>query len=236
MIQKTERPASVVARRAISPRVSALVLEIPGAPPFRWQAGQYLTLHPEGGTGDHEGPLAYSIASAWDGSEPPRLELAIGPGSGAELLADTGPGAVLAIDGPFGSFTLPPAPGALLIGGGTGVAPLRAHVGEWLARAGSGPVVLVVGARSESDLLWHAEFVERARTTPRFRYEPVLSQPSSAWRGRSGWVQAHLPELVPTLPPASLGRVCGAGALVESCVSLLQNLGMPRANLETESY
>jgi NAD(P)H-flavin reductase len=216
--------------------VSELTLEIPGSPPFRWRAGQYLTLHPEGGTGAHEGPLAYSIASACDGSEPARLALAVGPGSGADVLAEAGAGTRLEIDGPFGSFTLPRASGALLVGSGTGVAPLRAHVGEWLTEAGNEPLVLVVGARSEADLLWHEEFVARAQATPRFRYEPVLSQPSSAWVGRSGWVQAHLPELFAALPAESVARVCGSKPMVESCLTLLENLGMPRSSLEAESY
>ena len=216
--------------------MSELTLEIPGPPLFRWRAGQYLTLHPAGGTGAHEGPLAYSIASAFDGSEPARLALAVGPGSGADVLADAGPGTRLEIDGPFGSFTLPRAAGALLVGSGTGVAPLRAHVGEWLAEAGGEPLVLVVGARSEADLLWHDEFVARAQATTRFRYEPVLSQPSSAWTGRSGWVQAHLPELFAALPAESAARVCGSKPMVESCLTLLESLGMPRTNLEAESY
>jgi NAD(P)H-flavin reductase len=216
--------------------VNELLLEIAGAPPFRWSAGQYLTLHPEGGTGSHEGPLAYSIASAWDSSDPPRLALAVGPGSGAEILADTGPGAELGVDGPFGAFTLGRGAGALLVGAGTGVAPLRAHVGEWLARPGEEPLVLVVGARSESDLLWHEEFVVLARETPRFRYEPVLSQPSHAWKGRGGWVQAHLPELAATLPADALARVCGAKPMVETCLALLRSLGFRETNLEAESY
>jgi NAD(P)H-flavin reductase len=235
-VSKTERIARVVARRTLSSRVNELELEIAGTPSFRWSAGQYLTLHPEGGTGAHEGPLAYSIASAWDGREPPRLALAIGPGSGADVLADIGPGAELAIDGPFGAFTLPRAAGALLVGGGTGVAPLRAQASEWLDREGDEPLVLVVGARSESDLLWHDEFVARARDSRRFRYVPVLSQPSAGWSGRTGWVQAHLPELVASLPRTAVARVCGAKPLVESCLSLLQSLGLASANLEAESY
>ena len=216
--------------------MSELTLEIAGPPVFRWRAGQYLTLHPEGGTGAHEGPLAYSIASACDGGEPARLALAVGPGSGADVLADAGPGTRLEIDGPFGTFTLPRAPGALLVGSGTGVAPLRAHVGEWLGETNGEPVVLVVGARTEADLLWHAEFVARAQATPRFRYQPVLSQPSGAWTGRSGRVQAHLPELVATLPRGSVARVCGSKPMVESCLTLLENLGIPRTNREAESY
>jgi CDP-4-dehydro-6-deoxyglucose reductase, E3 len=235
-VSATQRNARVVQRRALSVRVSELVLEIAGAPPFRWRAGQYLTLHPAGGNGAHEGPLAYSIASAWDGTDPPRLALAIGPGSGAEVLAPIGAGASLDIDGPFGSFTLPAAPGALLVGAGTGVAPLRAHVGEWLGRRDAGPVILLVGARTEADLLWHDELGLRGASDARFHYEPALSQPSATWAGRTGYVQAHLPEVVTRLPSGFLVRVCGSTSMVETCLSALRALGVEDARLEAESY
>jgi len=232
----TERNARIVVRRALSARVNELVLEIDGPLPFRWRAGQYVTLHPEGGVGAHEGPLAYSIASAWDGAEPPRLALAIGPGSGADVLARFGEGATLALDGPFGAFTLPDAPGVLLVGAGTGVAPLRAHAGEWLGRPGAGPVTLLAGARTESDLLWHDEFTELARRDVRFAYVPVVSQPSAAWSGRSGYVQAHLAASVARLPAAFLARVCGAKPMVLECLSVLSSLGVADERLEAESF
>lgn len=223
-------------RRALSARVSELVLELEGPQPFRWRAGQYVTLHPPGGTGAHEGPLAYSIASAWDGAEPPRFALAIGQGSGADVLARFGEGATLAVDGPFGAFTLPEAPGALLVGAGTGVAPLRAHAAEWLARPAAGPVTLLVGARTQSDLLWHDEFTELARRDARFSYVPVLSQPDGAWAGRRGYVQAQLPELVARLPQGFFSRVCGAKSMVVACLSALRALGVADERLEAESY
>ncbi|HEV8550553.1 MAG TPA: hypothetical protein VGQ57_16020, partial [Polyangiaceae bacterium] len=138
--------------------MSELVIEVDGEPPFRWHAGQHLAIHPHGGAPSHGGPLWYSIASAWDGQSPPRLALAIGPGTGAEVLAGTGPGAILPVTGPFGSFALPAAAGALLIGVGTGVAPLRAMVAEVINLGGDEPLLLVVGARTERDLLWHPEF------------------------------------------------------------------------------
>jgi len=230
------RIARVVKRTALSARVSELVLEVAGSPPFRWRAGQYLTLHPEGGAGSHEGPLAYSIASPFAGKDPPELALAIGPGTGAEVLAGVGPGALLPVDGPFGSFTLPVAAGALLVGAGTGVAPLRAHVGEWLARPGAGPIVLVAGARGESDLLWHAELSGLAHRFPAFRYEPVLSRPEPGWRGRTGRVQEHLDGLVPDMPPGFLARVCGAKAMVATNLAKLAALGVPPERIESESY
>ncbi len=96
------RPARVLSRRPPSARVSELVLEVPGEPPFRWHAGQHLGIHPEGGVATHDGPLWYSIASAWDGREPAVLSLAVGPGTGADALAAVGPGAELRLTGPCG--------------------------------------------------------------------------------------------------------------------------------------
>jgi NAD(P)H-flavin reductase len=233
---RTAQNARIVVRRALSARVSELVLEIEGPRPFRWSAGQYVTLHPEGGAGVHEGPLAYSIASAWDGAEPVRLALAVGPGSGADALARFGVGATLVVDGPFGAFTLPPAPGALLVGAGTGVAPLRAHTGEWLARPDAGPVTLLAGARTRSDLLWHEEFTDLARREARFTYVPVLSQPSAEWAGRAGYVQAELPSVVARLPSGFLARVCGSKHMVGECLAALRALGVADDRLEAESY
>ncbi len=42
--------------------------------------------------------------------------------------------------------------------------------------------------RAESDLYAHAFLEEAARQDPRFRYVPVLSEPSAAWKGRRGFV------------------------------------------------
>ncbi len=232
----TPRIARVITRRALSPRVSELTLALRGEPAFRWRAGQYLTVHAGPGVTLPTGPLPYSIASAPDEREPPTLALAIGPGSGAELLAHVGPGTELFVDGPFGSFTLDRAPGALLVGAGTGVAPLRAHVMAWLASAGSDPIWLLAGARTEADLLWHDEFEELARRASRFHYEPVLSQPGVTWRRRTGRVQEHLPDLVLHLPAGALVRVCGGVGMVESSVFLLGELGMAKAQVAAESY
>jgi NAD(P)H-flavin reductase len=232
----TPRIARIIKRRALSPRVSELTLELGGEPPFRWRAGQYLTVHSGAGVTQPTEPLPYSIASAPDGREPPTLALAIGPGSGAELLAHVAPGTELLVAGPFGSFTLERAPGALLVGAGTGLAPLRGHVLEWLANGGSEPVWLLAGARTEADLLWHDELEALAERAPRFRYEPVLSQPGVTWQRRAGRVQEHLPDLVLHLPAGAAVRVCGGVGMVQSSVHALGELGIPPASIAAESY
>lgn len=216
--------------------MSELVLEVSGEPVFRWHAGQHLGLHPEGGVPTHAGPLWYSIASAWDGRDPAVLSLAIGPGTGADVLAGVGPGAELSLTGPFGTFALPVAPGALLVGAGTGVAPLHAFVEESFARGDQFPLRLVVGARTEDDLLWHAELAAFATRFPRFVYAPVLSQPSAAWRGRRGYVHDHLGELAQGLPAGFIVRACGSVTMVESSLRVLAELGVGTERVVAESY
>lgn len=230
------RPARVLVRRPLSARVNELVLEIAGEPPFRWHAGQHVGIHPDGGVPTHAGPLWYSIASAWDGREPPVLSLAIGPGTGAEVLAGVGPGAELELAGPFGTFALPAASGALLVGAGTGIAPLHAFVEESLARGDTFPLLLVVGARTQDDLLWHAELTALAARFPRFGYEPVLSQPSATWTGRRGYVQDHVRELAPRLPAGFIVRACGSVTMVESSLRVLAELGVGTERVVAEGY
>jgi CDP-4-dehydro-6-deoxyglucose reductase len=117
-------------------------------------------------------------------------------------------GSLLEIEGPLGQFVYPPAADAisadavlgarslLLIGGGTGLAPLQSilrHVLEAGGGSDRAPVrdlVLYWGVRSQPDLYADAQLRELAARTPRMRYVPVLSEPDAAWTGRRGWVHA----------------------------------------------
>jgi NAD(P)H-flavin reductase len=182
------------------------------------------------------GPLWYSIASAWKDGEPGVLLLAVGPGTGGDLLATVGPGAELDVTGPLGTFSLPEAPGALLVGVGTGIAPLRAFVEDALRGPSSAPVALVVGARTREDLLWHDELAALSSARAQFHYVPVLSQPTPAWLGRRGYVQQHLAEIAASLPPEFVVRACGSEAMVEGARSVLAELGVPEGRIDTQSY
>ena len=97
-------------------------------------------------------------------------------------------------------------------------------------------MTLLVGARTPGDLLWHTELSALARRDPRFSYVPVVSQPDVDWSGRTGYVQAHLAELVARLPPGFQVRVCGAKPMVFACLEGLRALGVADEQLEAESY
>jgi NAD(P)H-flavin reductase len=215
------RSARVVGRSALSPRVTEVTLAIEGDEPFRWTAGQHLKLRLELPDGEAS---AFSIAAAPNQIGLRRLSLALANDS--DTLAGAEVGSLVFLDGPFGALTWRAAPGALLVGAGTGLAPLRAIVHDALALDERTPVVLVAGNRGERDLLWHSELVTLASEYPRFRYEPVVSQPDVTWRGRSGRVQAHLEEIARELPAEFRVYLCGSRSMVNECKGLLGTLGV----------
>jgi NAD(P)H-flavin reductase len=220
-------------RRELSPRVVELTLEVLEDAPFRWLAGQHVLV----GLETSRDRFAFSIARADDGAEPARPVLAVGDASSAAPLLSVPVGGPLVVLGPFGSFTWRPAPGALLIGVGTGVAPLKALAEEALAaHRFDGPLVLLAGQRAESDVLWSAELAALARSRRNFRFEPTLTLASGGWQGLRGRVQEHIPELLAGLPPRSAVYVCGKTPMVESCRDRLARLDVEAADITSESY
>jgi NAD(P)H-flavin reductase len=240
----------------LSPTVRRLVLEATDGP-FEWAAGQYVELR---APDDPNLDLPLSIASASDPNRPGRFELAVVRSANTEALLALGPGAELEARGPEGSFTriVSPARSALLVGAGTGVAPLRAMLQEEFRGAGDAQVILLFGARSEPDVLWRDEFEALAARAPRFRFEPTLSSPSAGWTGRRGWVQEHLVELGRRLTSeasdersewrarrdgglahkrAFQAYVCGHDAMVKDCALLLErDLAVPSESIFIEQY
>jgi NAD(P)H-flavin reductase len=94
----------------------------------------------------------------------------------------------------------------------------------------------VAGNRSEVELLWHAELATLASEHPRFRYEPVVSQPDATWCGRRGYVQEHLEEITAGLAPGFCAYLCGSHRMVNACRELLGTLGVAGERIFYEAY
>jgi CDP-4-dehydro-6-deoxyglucose reductase len=224
------RRGRVIGRAPLSPRVTEISLEIEGDEPFRWIAGQHVVVRPDlpGGAASY-----FSIAAAPNQAGLRRLTLA--SRNDSELLARAPFGAFVTIEGPFGELTLRQAPAALLVGVGTGVAPLRAIVHAALASDDDGPLVLVSGNRRIVDLLWHDELLALASEHARFVYEPVLSQADPSFSGRRGYVQDHLPALFTGLPDGFRAYLCGSTRMVAECRGVLGKLGVAEERMLSEA-
>jgi CDP-4-dehydro-6-deoxyglucose reductase len=163
-----------------------LNLRLPAAEEFHFEAGQYLDIMLTGGR-----RRSFSIASPPHDSR--LLELHVRRVEGGEFSAplfnDQGRSALLTTEGPLGQFVyrsgLAPM---LLIGGGTGLAPLLSILRHVIETGIEREMILYWGVRTLRDLYAQAvleELVARASSARRgggrgatLSYVPVLSEPT----------------------------------------------------------
>jgi CDP-4-dehydro-6-deoxyglucose reductase, E3 len=173
--------------------VMAVFLRLPAAERFDFQPGQYIDIMLPGGR-----RRSFSIASPPHDSRLLELHVRRVPGGELteQLFDDEMRRSLLTIEGPLGHFfyRAPTAPASadrvpmLLIGGGTGLAPLKSILRHVIETGLRREMTLYWGVRSGRDLYAHGELEDLARHAAGFRYVPVLSEPSPEWRGRRGWV------------------------------------------------
>jgi NAD(P)H-flavin reductase len=229
--------AELIARSDLSPRVQAFRFRAHGD--FAWAAGQYVDLLlSESGDGKTKAP--YSIASVVDARFPSEFELAVARGGSNPGLDEIATGSEFEAEGPLGALTWQAGQNgsaAVLVGVGTGVAPLRALIHEQIQRGGSNEIVLLAGNRSENDMLWAGELTALSKQHPRFRFEPTLSRPTSVWRGRRGRVQEHVSELLEPFGSDVFVYVCGQSAMVAEVVgSVRSRHGLDAARIKGEGH
>jgi ferredoxin-NADP reductase len=203
---------------------------------FAFTAGQAVML------GLHGSQLrkAYSIASApWELSKTGRLQVlaqiedAGGPDPHLERAE---PGTKLDLEGPFGSFGLPPDETIplLFVAGGTGIAPLRSMLIERLARPASVPIALIYSARSADEFAFRPE-LDALATAGRLTVHFTVTRDAGTWSGRRGRIDASLLEdALPSLQ--SLCYVCGPWSLVADARALLTKLGVAEDRIVIEKY
>ena len=136
-------------------------------------------------------------------------------------------GTTLDIEGPFGTFGLldgPPGP-TLLIAGGTGIAPLRSMLVEWLSAPRTAALSLVYSARSPEELAYRRD-LEAFGDEGRLSLLLTVTRGGESWRGRQGRInQALLAEGLPS--PSARCIACGPPPLLRDVGEWLTNLGVP---------
>jgi len=147
-------PCRIERALALSPDVMQLLLRLPAAEDFSFQPGQYVDILLPGGR-----RRSFSIASPPHDSR--LLELHVRRVTGGEFSASLfraeTHNSLLNIEGPLGQFVYrsTDAP-LLLIGGGTGLAPLLCMLRHIIETGGKRDIQLYWGVREEQDLYAHA--------------------------------------------------------------------------------
>jgi CDP-4-dehydro-6-deoxyglucose reductase len=146
---------------------------------------------------------------------------------------------LLRIEGPLGQFWFrreSPRP-AVLIGGGTGYAPLRSMLRDLLEVGDRRPLHLYWGAQTRRDLYEDEQVLALCATYPNLRYTPVLSdaQPDDHWSGRRGLV--HAAALADHPDPSQLDvYASGPPAMVEAVRHEFIERGLPAQQLFFDSF
>jgi CDP-4-dehydro-6-deoxyglucose reductase len=232
----------LIKSRVLTPTVRELTFERCDGEKFEFEAGQWINLALPLPSGEIK--RAYSIASG--PMQSPRFELAVtlvdgGPGS--TYLHNLATGSVVQATGPQGFFTRPldKTGPSLFVATGTGLTPLRSMMLAALREEHGLPLWLILGVRTEEDLLYRDELLELAKNHPEVRVELTLSRPHEGWTGRRGYVQTHVRELYDGLVALERGRphvyICGLQKMVGGVRDLLKKeMNLPRELVHSERY
>ncbi|MBP6507044.1 MAG: NADH:ubiquinone reductase (Na(+)-transporting) subunit F [Opitutaceae bacterium] len=165
------------------------------------------------------------------------------PGVGSAYMFALQPGDTVTAIGPFGDFHLKPTQReAVYIGGGAGMAPLRAHLAHLLETAHSyRRISYWYGARSRQEIFYEDYFSALARSHPNFHFHLALSSPlpEDAWTGHTGFI--HEVVLAQYLrnhpnPPAVEYYLCGPPMMIKACTKMLAALGVPPTQIAYDEF
>ena len=176
-IQVRKMPVRVTEKTLLARDVMRLKLKLPSAQRLQFLAGQYIdVLLPEGKR------RAFSIASAPQHEDEIELHIRHVEGGGFTgwVFDDLKERDILRIEGPLGTFFIrhdTDERPMILMGGGTGFAPLKSMIEDLQSHRDQRPLHLFWGVRDQNELYMHEQVLQWAGANPHVRYSTALSEP-----------------------------------------------------------
>jgi CDP-4-dehydro-6-deoxyglucose reductase len=228
--------------------VMRVLLRRPPAVDFAFKAGQYVDI-----LLSDDRRRSFSIASPPHDSR--LLELHVRRVAGGELTewlfgnggrpatalqgAAAVQGSLITIEGPQGRFfyrdAVPQPKPLLLIGGGTGIAPLLSILRHLIENGIERELILYWGVRGSRDLYADSIILQLCARAPHLRYVPVLSAPEPAWAGRTGLVHTAVLEDFDDLGACDI-YTAGPPAMIEALRSEFPSRGAAVDRLYCDSF
>ena len=174
---------------------------------------------------------------------PPGADDSIPPGVMSSYIFNLKPGDKAVISGPYGEFFAKETDNEMVfIGGGAGMAPMRAHIFDQLIRQHSKrKMSFWYGARSLKEMFYAEEFDELAEKNDNFVWHLALSEPlpEDNWTGLTGFIHQVLYDEYLSkheAPEDCEFYLCGPPMMNTAVIKMLENLGVPKENILLDDF
>lgn len=126
------------------------------------------------------------------------------------------------------------SPEIVLIGAGTGIAPLVSIIRYAISASPRTSITLVYGMRHASDFLFRNE-LEVLSNSEKIKIIPTLSKPHPEWTGSTGRISSQLINDF-SLPKSAKYFLCGPPGMIDEQVENLIKIGVPDSHLVYERW
>ena len=165
------------------------------------------------------------------------------PGIGSGYIFSLKPGDEVRAIGPFGDFHIKPTKKEMVyIGGGAGMAPIRAHLVQLFENDKTARKVSYwYGARTKQEMYYDEYFRELENKYSNFSFIPALSNPleEDEWSGNRGMIHMVVYEEYLKTHQNLNGvefYLCGPPAMIKACTKMLGTLGVKKEQIAFDEF
>lgn len=229
-------PCRVESMELLTHDIMKIELKLPENERMQFLAGQYLEFILKDGK-----RRAFSIANAPHDDDLIELHIRHVPDGhfGDYVFSEMKIKALFKIEGPLGSYYLREESNRpiILVGGGTGFAPLKGMLEHAFKIGFDRPIHLFCGVRAVRDLYMDEMVKGWLKQHKNLKYTAVLSRPEEGdnWQGKTGHVADSVVEEYPDLSGYDV-YLSGPPAMVKSGMEAFYEKGLPETQIYSDSF
>jgi ferredoxin-NADP reductase len=141
------------------------------------------------------------------------------------------------IDAPYGKFTFEGEHERIgLLGGGIGITPFMGICKYCTDMGLTTKITLLYGNRTENDIAFRKELETMQAQNKNLKVIFILNEASSGWKGATGLITADMIRKEIPDYKETMFYTCGPPAMVEIMEKLIEQLGLPKMQLNREYF